>query len=310
VVRLELGKLADERLEELVLSHLPLGGRRGPHGGRIEAWGSMVLSHDVAVGLPPQQLGFFGFHYAAADVASCFAIPLHLVLGIYLPVGYDSEKLTLIARWLGREAKRWKVDVLAGHTGCYVGVRRPIVSTTCIGQPYREPSPCAEGDAVFVVGPLLDESLWINNGLSRLPLAQLRRLSPLRACLALGRLQGVEYMHDVAEGGLARSLIETSKAVGHVVRAESRGLALTEGAKKLIGEEENPWWLPSFGAEIFVVDPSEASRIRTSVRRLGLVASTLAELGGPGVGATMDGRKLEGLQRTSVDALYGSKTLS
>ncbi|RLE93058.1 MAG: hydrogenase assembly protein HupF, partial [Thermoprotei archaeon] len=136
--KLGLGKLNRKTLEELVLKHLPIA-VAGLDSSQLPHVEDAVISVNPAIGVPTEALGFFAFHYAASNVAVSMAKPLHATFTLLLPPGFESEDLEVITREFGREAKRYGVSVVAGHTATYKGVEQPLAVTTVIGRRIRAP---------------------------------------------------------------------------------------------------------------------------------------------------------------------------
>ena len=123
--------------------------------------GDMVISHNLAIGVPLQTLGFFAFHYAVSNIAMRFAKPNFIVAGIYLPQGSTEKELEIIAIRLGEEVKKYGVKVVAGHTGVYKGLNAPLVSVTCLGRVVRKPDKPLLKDHILIAGDVGKEALWL-----------------------------------------------------------------------------------------------------------------------------------------------------
>jgi hydrogenase maturation factor len=306
MVGLGIGKLEGARLHRYVLRHLPISEAPSLDAGCFVARGRTAVAHDLAVGLPPKALGFFGFHYAASDVAQAFALPRYVALGLYMPVGYDPRLLSAISSSFGLEARAHGVKVVAGHTGCYGGLSSPVVSTTAIGEKYGRPKVVRNEDVVMLAGHYGEEAVWLSQGCRDLSLRRLRRMTPLNLSLRLGRTKGVRLLHDLAEGGLAMALLEVARHVGRQLQAESKELEVPGRAKDILFRGAVPdWWMPSFGAVLAIVDPHFEDEVRLACREMGVPCARLAAVGRPGRGFSIDGAKLTKVRRSGLDFLYG-----
>jgi hydrogenase maturation factor len=299
---LKLGKLSLEELRHLVFPHLPLKAEPGLDGGFLTLRGEAAVAHAPSIGVPLETLGFFAFHYAASNVAALFARPRYLVIGIYLPPESPEEHLRIIAEGLGTEARRYGVSVVGGHTATYRGLELPMVTVTCIGERIRTPEKAEVGDLITVVGRVGGESLWLKALTQGRREWRWRRLKPLPALLRLQGVEGVRLLHDVSEGGVKGALLEIAEALGLRLDVDSRRFPYEEGIEKL---GVDPLKAPSYGVLIAILNPEAAEEASEACREANYPLNIVGEVG-MGLGAYVDGVKVERLERTEIDSLYGS----
>jgi hydrogenase maturation factor/predicted fused transcriptional regulator/phosphomethylpyrimidine kinase len=299
---LGLGKASPEVLKRSVFSKLPLEDTPKLDGGNVPMTGRAVVSHSPSIGVPIEALGFFAFHYAASNVAARFAVPRHLILGIYLPPKTREGDLRLIAEGLGDEVKSFGVTVISGHTATYKGIEIPLVTATCLGEPVRRPESPQKGDHVIIVGAIGGEAIWLEALSKGEGGDEWRRFTPLPAALSLQDIDGIRLMHDVSEGGLKAALLEIAEAVGMRIEVESRRMVYAGGAERL---DLDVLRAPTYGSLIVVTDPDTVDKVETACTDLRV---DFADVGlvTDGSGVFMDGEKVALSGRIALDEVYGT----
>ena len=299
---LGLGKVRQEVLRRSVFSMLPLEAEPTLDGGTISMGGRAVIAHSPSIGVPLDALGFFAFHYAASNVAARFARPKHLVTGIYLPLKTKEKELRTITSVLGEEARKFGVTVVAGQTATYYGLEIPLVTTTCFGEPVRQPENPQPGDIVMIVGAVGGEAVWLK-ALSQEARDEVwREFTPLRAALRLQDVEGTKLMHDVSEGGVKKALGEVAEATGVRVEVDTDEMFYVEGVKEL---GQDILRAPTYGALIVLAEPGAEDETR---RVCGELEIPIASAGfiKEGAGVYVDGEKVEAFARIALDEIYGS----
>lgn len=173
---------------------------------------------------------WFGFHILATDLAVSGSPPQFLSLDWNLPPTTEESTLRALMRGMDREARKYGTAIVAGHTGRYAGSAWPMVgggtAFSVVGpRDYVNLKDARSGDHLLVTGAaglettallahvrprefkrLLGTKVW------RESTSWLTQLSPVDDTLALAELglgrRGISGMHDVAEGGVLRSLHE------------------------------------------------------------------------------------------------------
>jgi hydrogenase maturation factor len=299
---LELGKVSNEVIKRSVFPFLPLAGAPAFDGGVISLQGNTVVSHSPSIGVPLEALGFFAFHYAASNVAVRLAKPRHLVVGIYLPLKTRERELRTIVRELGGEASRYGVTVTAGQTATYYGLKIPLLTATCLGTEIRKPEKPGEGDLVYVVGSLGAESVWLKNHSEGIIGEEWRKLTPLPVSLRLQEVGGIRLMHDVSEGGLKKALKEVVEALNIEIKIDSSKIHHAEGVDELGVDVLRA---PSYGSMIAISKPDASKEIEEICRKIGVQCNAAGSVGDR-EGLSVDGEKIERLDRINLDELYGS----
>lgn len=298
---LALGKVRTDVMRQAVFPFIPLEEEPSLDGGAIQLNGRTIVSHSPSIGVPLNALGFFAFHYSASNVASLFAKPKHMVIGIYLPIKSREEDLKIIAKGFGDEAKRYNVTIVAGQTATYNGLEIPLITSTCLGEQVRRPKRPRKGDDIVVIGNVGGESLWLIE-LSRGNVDyEWRRFTPLDAALSLQEYRGVKMMHDVSEGGVKGALKEMADALGYRFEVESESLPYEEGIRQTVTDVLSS---PTYGTLISIVCPNFTEDVIEICGKIGYPSSVIGVIKG-GEGLYIDGKRVEDIGRTNIDELYG-----
>lgn len=300
---LELGKISQEALNSFVFPHIKLYKKPMLDANIIKQ--DTAISHNLAIGVPLSTLGFFAFHYAASNIAVCFARPIYIVTGIYLPPGSTERDLESIAIGLGEETEKYRVKIVAGHTGVYKGLSAALVSVTCIGRVLRKPEKLSVKDLILIAGDIGKEAIWLKTlkkGYKYRNIGITRKLTPLPLANALMRLKDVKLMHDISEGGVAGALYEVSKNVSLKLRVQSSPIPFYDGSKDL---GEDPLKIPSYGALIIIASEKGLDKIFHTAKELDYPCAVIGNLDN-GKGILIDGNRIERIKRTQIDEIYGS----
>jgi len=298
---LGLGKVSNEVLERSVFPHLPLVREPELDAGIIETRGTMVVAHSPSIGVPLESLGFFAFHYAASNVAARFAVPRYMVTGLYMPLDARERDLESIAEGLGTEARKFGVSIVAGQTATYTGIEIPLVTTTCLGNPVRSPTP-AVGDVVYVVGEVGGEATWLKGLSDGIHTEHWRSFTPLPSMLRLMNVEGVSTMHDISEGGVKKALQEVVHALDMRLEIRSDDIKYAEGVEGLGGD---PLRFPTYGTFIALVAQGSKSVVEELLEAESTSFAKVGEVR-KGDGLFINGSKIKSLGRIDLDWLYGS----
>jgi len=300
---LGLGKVDVKILKEHVLRYFPKTFRPSLDGNILALSGKVVISHNPALGVPLETLGFFAFHYTACNIAVKFATPKFAICGIYLPPGTTAKELEVIAKEFGKEAKAYGVEIVGGHTGVYEGINIPLVSTTMFGIKKRESRVAKIGDRVLVVGEVGAEAYWLYSLAHGLDIKEdfWRKLTCLPIALKLANVKGVKVMHDVSEGGIKGSLLEIVKWLNVGLSIRSRDLPLFEGINEL---GVDPLIAPSYGVLVALVDSGSLEEVSQVLDHLGVPYSIVGKVIHE-KRLLIDGKVVIRAVRSELDSLYG-----
>jgi len=303
--KLGLGKVPGSILRERVTKHIPLL-PPGLDANPLPPLEDAVVSTNPALGVPLETLGFFAFHYAASNIAVAMARPRYATLTLLMPPESSEEELEIVAKSFGEEARKYGVDVVAGHTGVYKGLSLPVAVTTVIGQRVRRPLRPEPGDRVIIVGCVGEETRWLLGLTGKLPSAGelWRKLTPLPAALSLASLSGVKLMHDVSEGGVLGALLEISREYGVRLSIETKELAVAEGLGELV---RDVLLVPSYGCLVVIASADDVRDVLSVCGDIGVPCSVVGSVT-EGYGIAVNGESIGEVRRTWIDELYGEIT--
>ncbi|MCD6189253.1 MAG: hydrogenase, partial [Thermococcus sp.] len=139
------GKVPPELLEKIVFNLLGVQDERVivKSGVGIDAaaidFGEKVLvaSSDPITGAE-KHIGFYAINVNANDVATFGARPRWFLATILLPENADESLLKEIMEDIHKSAEKLGISIVGGHTEVTIGLNRPIVIGTMLGEVEKE----------------------------------------------------------------------------------------------------------------------------------------------------------------------------
>lgn len=297
---LGLGKVSKEIFSRSVLPYISVDDV-GLDGTIIKLSDKTVIAHSPSIGVPPEPLGFFAFHYAASNVACKFGKPTHLITGIYLPLKTKEKDLKTIAKTLSEEAKKFNVKIVAGQTATYAGLEIPFITTTCLGEQIKAPDRPESGDYVFLIGEIGKEAVWLKKLSENISSNAWKELTPLPLICDLQKIDGIKLMHDVSEGGVKGALFEVTQNLTLGLDFCSKNVKYAQNAKEI----PNVLSAPTYGVLIVVVKPSSIDLVQTVCDENKIPYTIIGALTNNS-DFVIDGEKVTKQERIALDELYGS----
>ena len=250
-----------------VLAQLGDAAVLGINGGRI------AMSTDSFVVrprfFPGGNVGDLAVNGTINDVAMTGARPLHLAVGMVLEEGLQLAELDLIARTMGRAARRAGVGIVTGDTkvvdsGHGDGV---YITTTGIGVidegvdlgPHR----VRPGDAVIVSGPIALHGIAVMSVREGLEFGSEIETdcAPLNGLVAalLGAGVDVHMLRDPTRGGVAATLNEIAKSSRTGVQIVERDVPVPDAVRAACGFLGlDPLYVANEGKLVAFVAPEHA----------------------------------------------------
>ncbi len=292
------GKVSRTFLEEHLLPEIASGKELlwGPRTGgdfgavALDEGRALVTASDplaISPELGWARSAWLAFHLVAVDVAISGIGPHYLSASWTLPEQMPEEALMEVLGRFHREAQRYKVQVVTGHTGRYHAARYPWVgAATAIGvgpqSKLRLPSAARPGDRVLLWGtPGLEAAVLlalarpdsVSPATLRWAEASFPQLSALDISLATAPLSGVRCLHDVTEGGLLGALSELASAMERGVQLDADSLDDDSRVQEVLQPVGlSPWNVTSCGSVLAVSSPDAASQLATKgFRPIGVV---------------------------------------
>ncbi len=293
--------------------------------------GLLVITCDP-ITFATDELGWYGVMVNANDLAVRGAEPRWYVMAVLLPEGTATFAMadTIIAR-TEEACREVGATLVGGHTEISVGLTRPIVVGTMVGEVERErlvtSSGARRGDRILLTKGIAIEGTAL---LGREMEAELRRkgVAPgqIQAAKRLLRVPGIGVlkearvavgsghptaMHDPTEGGLSAGLYELAEASGVGIRLDLSAVPILPESRVLCGALGlDPLGLIASGALLLTVAPAETGTILASMEREGIACQIIGEVVSPeeGISIVEDGRRrpLPRFERDELARLFGT----
>ena len=285
---MEAGKLPPGLLSELLSEfaandpRVRVGPKVGEDCAVIEMGNRLLIAKSDPVTFVADRIGWYTVQVNANDIACTGGVPRWFLPTILLPPNIDENEIRAIFSDIAMACRELGVSVVGGHTEVSVGIPRPIVAGTMLGEldssaNLISSSGAQDGDSIIVTTGLAIEGTAI---LAREFAADLSRLgvndddiaraadylgkpgiSVVSAARALCDSVDVHSMHDVTEGGVITALREVAigSDVGLVVEAESMPILPESGTIcRVLGID--PLGLLGSGALVATLSSSDVPR--------------------------------------------------
>ncbi len=251
-------------------------------------------------------IGWYAVQIACNDIASSGARPRWMLVTILLPEGETTPDLVnTIGQQLAKACAAYNITIIGGHTEVTLGLDRPILNTTMIGEVAAErlitPRGAKAGDALlltqsiplegtailarefaeqlagkFTIEEIAQAQNYIYNpGISVYPAAQ--------TAISGG---DVHAMHDPTEGGLAAALHELAAACGCTLVLEPEAVPISDLSRRICAHlNVDPFATIASGALLLAVPPAETAAIIDALNGKGIPCSVIGhiETGASGV---------------------------
>lgn len=253
-----------------------------------------------------EDIGWYAVHVNANDIACMGARPVWFMATVLLPPGADDGLPATIFHQITSACDALGITLIGGHTEVTIGIDRPIIAGTMLGEASRDEIVLGEnvaaGDIVLLWGGIAIEgtallardaaTTLLERGVSAPVLARARRMlvdpgiSIVAAARELCAVVRPRMMHDATEGGVATALYEMAAAAGATIRIEPDAVQVYDETREICAALGlDPWGLLASGALLAIVAPAEYVRL-TLARDIDIMswrAIGRIEQGGPGV---------------------------
>ena len=324
---MDIGKLSDEDLNELVLKRLPIGSSQVKEGpgtgldcGIMETQGELItVSSDPITGAV-ENIGSLAIHISCNDIASCGVRPRAINLVMILPPGTSADELSVIVDDVARTARELELDILGGHTEISSSVLRPILITTAFGFATNKDVVYSfnsrVGDKIIMTKSAAIEGTSIiahdfedrlKDVLSRedLIFAQNlnQHLSVISEGVAVGKSGLASAMHDATEGGILGAAKELGLACGHGVHLQLSEIPVYSQTREICSHFKlDPYRLISSGSMLITTD--KAKELQDLLLVEGIRSAVIGEIVEEGFSYTdLEGNLVDSIE-LSADELY------
>lgn len=312
---MEIGKLPNELLESLVLNLLKNKRKdvitRGAVGEDCAVIDFdkyvCVLSTDPITGAA-KNIGKLAIHISANDIASNGAEPIGILLSILAPPHTTKEQIEEIMIDASNTAKELNIEIIGGHTEITNAVNKIVINSTAVGKQLKEKVLKVENieegykviltkkiaiEGTSIIANDLEERLKkdIDDDLIKEAKDLIENISVVKEGMIAGEL-GVEYMHDITEGGLFGAIYEASQAIGKGIKIYKDNIKL-ENSTKIICDKLNidPYRLIASGSLIIITESKNANKLLNNFEKENIEANIIGEVAGDGV--FIDNKKID-----------------
>lgn len=304
---LPAGKIPADLLQRLLTSYANQADDRVIAGASIGidaaaiAFGDTVLVvKSDPITFPTPEAGRYLVNVNANDVACLGADPRWMLVTALLPEGQTTrDTVEELFSGLSAAANQLGISLVGGHTEVTVGLDRPILSGTLLGETTREDlldiTTSRPGDAILLCRGVAIEGTAILAAEFREDLAPylagdlIERaasyveepgISVVPAARGLRRWRDdVRGLHDPTEGGIVSALHEIAEATGYGLEVSADHIqVLPETAAICEVLQVDPMGLIASGALLAIVDHRRASEIAETMTRMQIPTQIIGTL--------------------------------
>ena len=304
------GKLPPALLGELLAGlsadpSLMLGPGIGRDAALIDLGDRMLVATTDPITFAAEDIGWYAVQVNANDIACMGARPRWMLATLLLPPGAPDDMPSRIMRQMTAAATPLGVTIVGGHSEVTVGLERPIVSATMLGEARHDQIVSGEGvagDAVLLTKAIAIEGTAL---LAREAPRRLARtgmslpdvdaaaamlfdpgISIVKDAQAICAAARPRALHDPTEGGIATALTEMSMAVRARLRIERRSIPIDDRTRTVCELLTlDPLGLLASGSLLAIIDPSDLTKAQHALDACGISSAVIGRVvgGEPGV---------------------------
>ena len=300
---LSIGKLSPNLLEELVFgclgkpdSRVILGPRIGEDAAVIDFNDRVLVVHSDPITGAIRDVGWLAVNICANDIATRGARPLWILVVMLLPKGTKYQELKQIAGQIGNAAKELGVAIIGGHSEITIGINRPILITTALGEIDKKKlvgssgakiddyiimtkGAAIEGTAILSTEIPMNLETKISHETVKRAQDFIRKISVVQDALTAVGVGGVHAMHDVTEGGVAGGLQEIAWASNVGIHVYEEKIPVYEETKVICRVLDiDPLKTIGSGSLIISANSGKAGKIVDALEKEGIQASVIGRV--------------------------------
>lgn len=324
---MEIGKLPNDVLEKIVLSNIKNKRKEvlvraavGEDNAIIDFGKDLcVVSTDPITGAT-KGIGKLAIHVSCNDVATSGAEPVGVLMTILVPPNTSEKDLEDIMKDAGEAADELNVEIIGGHTEITDAVNRVVISTTVIGKQNKDKLPNSKdiniGDKVLItkyagvegtsiIANELESYLIDKISKEKLTIAKDmdKMLSVVKEGIICGEI-GVNYMHDITEGGVFGAVWEASQAIGKGIKIYESLIPVKDITKEIADILNiDLYRLISSGSMLIIGKEEKVSRIHDELKAFNIKSTVIGEVIKEGILLEKNGRTLH-IEPPASDELY------
>ncbi|WP_042701482.1 AIR synthase family protein [Thermococcus sp. PK] len=295
------GKVPPEVLEKIVFNLLGVEDERviiksgvGIDAAAIDFGENVLVASSDPITGAEKHIGFYAINVNANDVATFGAKPRWFLATILLPENADENLLKEIMEDMHRSAEKLGISIVGGHTEVTIGLNRPIVIGTMLGEVKKEKlvrsNGAKAGDVIIltkgagiegtaIIASEREEELKNVFGEELVENAKrfLEKISVVKEALIAAEI-GVHAMHDPTEGGIANGFHEMADAAGLGFKVYHDRIPIAEETRKLCEYFNlDPLALISSGSLLIAAPKEKAEKIVNAIQKEGIEAAIVGE---------------------------------
>jgi len=310
------GKLPVELLDRLIRQYttsihgVVVGASIGEDAAAIDLGERYLLAKTDPITFVAEDIGTYAIFINSNDIATMGGRPLWFLATILLPEkGTTPELVEKIFRQLSSACGRIEVAFCGGHTEITVGIDRPIVIGTMLGEVEKNrlitTSGAKPGDDILLSKAIAIEGTSIMAREKSGELTDIFGEEFVRSCRKLAddpgisileeariavRSGGIHSMHDPTEGGLANALHEVAAAAEAGLVVEKDRIPIREECRVLCDHYGlDPLGLIASGSLLIMVEPSDSGKVIRSLQNAGIPAANIGKITRKDQGVTIRG---------------------
>lgn len=324
---MEIGKLPNEVLEKIVFNNIKnkreeilVGSGIGEDNAIIDFGEEVcVMSTDPITGAT-QDIGKLAIHISCNDVASSGAEPIGALLTVLVPPSTTEEDLKHIMSDAGEASRELNIEIMGGHTEITDAVNRVVISTTVIGKQKKENmidlSKVSVGDKVLITKYAAIEGTSIlakeledklKDKLDNDKIIEAQNMGSLISVVKEGAILGeigVNYMHDITEGGILGAVWEGAIAVNKGIKIYENLIPMKDVTRELTTILDiDPYRLISSGSMLVIAKGDKIPEIEDRLSMENINIAVIGEIIDKGVYMDKNGT-IEKILPPTSDELY------
>jgi hydrogenase expression/formation protein HypE len=313
------GKLPVGILERLIRKYtstihgVVVGASIGEDAAAIDFGEKYLLAKTDPVTFVAEDIGTYTIFVNSNDIASMGGRPRWFLATVLLPENGTTEELVeRIFDQLSSACRRIDVAFCGGHTEITVGIDRPILIGTMLGEVEKDrlitTGGARPGDDILLTKAIAIEGTSILARERGEEIAGLYGEEFLRRCRNLAEKPGISVledariamqegrvhaMHDPTEGGLANALHEVAAAADVGLLVEEDRIPILDECRILCRHYGlDPLGFIASGSLLIMVEPSDSGKIKRSLEEAGVPAAIIGRITGKeeGVKSRSEGR--------------------
>lgn len=321
------GKLSNDLLEKIVLKYIThkrddiiTGAAVGVDNALVDFGDEVaILSTDPITGAL-KDIGKLAVHVSCNDVSTSGGTPIGLLLTILAPPENTYEDIETIMKDAGETAEKLGVEIMGGHTEITDAVNKIIVSTTVIGKIKKNKLQSVDnikvGDKILMskTAAIEGTSILLNDFepyfIERMDTKMINEGKEYGKYLSvleegnIGGKVGVNYMHDITEGGVLGAVWEAHKAINKGIKIYKDAIPITNITKEVCNILDiNPLRLISSGSMLLIANDNQLDILKNEFKNKNIQLSIIGEVIEHGIFIVEDGELID-IEAPKADELY------